>query len=275
MKNKHILICAIIFIVAVSLTLLCGCGGDGGEDTEDEGAPEASSAKEITAFSFPSAYNDALSSDVAGTISGTGITATVPYGIDVTGLVATFSTTGVSVAVGSTVQISGETANDFTDPVIYTVTAADGSTQEYIVTITAGTDTVPPDAPTVTVELIVNVSTPTWSWTVPAGTVTFRYQLNSESGTWLETADAATTSYTPDEALADGTHTLYVQARDSAGNWSESGSGRVVIDTTLSFSEFFQDEAGGVDGLDGAGRVAVSPDGKNVYVEHRENEICN
>jgi len=38
--------------------------------------------------------------------------------------------------VGSTVQISGTTANNFTSPVTYTVTAADSSTQNYTVTVT-------------------------------------------------------------------------------------------------------------------------------------------
>jgi len=178
----------------------------------------AASSKEITAFSFPAADNDVLSSDVTGTIRGTEISAAVPYGTDMTGLVAAFSTTGVSVAVGGVVQVSGVMENDFTDPVSYTVTAEDGSTQEYTVTVTEGADTVPPNTPVVSVELIINVSTPTWSWTVPTDTDKFRYQLNEESGAWTETADAGTTSFTPGEALADGTYTLYVQAGDSAGN---------------------------------------------------------
>jgi hypothetical protein len=59
----------------------------------------------------------------------------VPYGTDVSSLVATFTTTGASVAVGSTTQISGTTANDFTDPVIYAVTAGGGGTQDYVVTV--------------------------------------------------------------------------------------------------------------------------------------------
>ena len=63
---------------------------------------------------------------------------TVPFGTDVTQLVATFTTTGASVKVGSTVQVSGTTANDFTSPVTYTVTAADASTQAYVVTVTPG-----------------------------------------------------------------------------------------------------------------------------------------
>ncbi len=43
--------------------------------------------------------------------------------------------TGSSVKVGSTPQVSGTTSNDFTSPVTYTVTAKDGSTQNYTVTV--------------------------------------------------------------------------------------------------------------------------------------------
>ena len=95
----------------------------------------------ITAYSFTSAQNPGLSADVSGTISGTSIAVTVPYGTMVTSLKATFATTGASVTVGSAAQTSGVTANDFTNPVTYTVTAADGSTQDYTVTVTIAVNT--------------------------------------------------------------------------------------------------------------------------------------
>jgi inhibitor of cysteine peptidase len=82
-------------------------------------------------------YSFSLKS-VAGTINETKktIAVTLPYGTDVTALVAKFSATGVSVKVGSTNQVSGTTANDFTNPVVYSVTATDASTQDYTVTVT-------------------------------------------------------------------------------------------------------------------------------------------
>jgi proline racemase len=61
---------------------------------------------------------------------------TVPYGTDVSALVATFTTTGASVKVGGTTQTRSVTANDFIGPVTYTVTAADASFQDYTVTVT-------------------------------------------------------------------------------------------------------------------------------------------
>jgi len=93
----------------------------------------ASSDKAITAFSF-----QGLTPPVDGVITEAAhtIVLTVPHGADVSARMATFTTTGASVKVGAVVQVSGVTANDFTSPVTYTVTAADASTQDYVVTVT-------------------------------------------------------------------------------------------------------------------------------------------
>ena len=93
----------------------------------------ASPAKAITAFSF-----QGLAPPVIGVINEAAHTIglTVPFGTPVTALVATFATNGASVKVGAAPQVSGTTANSFTSPVIYTVTAADASTQAYVVTVT-------------------------------------------------------------------------------------------------------------------------------------------
>ncbi|MFC2152123.1 beta strand repeat-containing protein, partial [Bacteroidota bacterium] len=76
--------------------------------------------KDITSFSFA-----ALSVDGVITEADSTIAVTVPFGTDVTALVATFATTGQEVKVDATTQVSGTTPNDFTNPVIYTVIAAD------------------------------------------------------------------------------------------------------------------------------------------------------
>jgi formylglycine-generating enzyme required for sulfatase activity len=87
------------------------------------------SEKEIASFGIASPA-------ATGAIAGTDIAVTVPYGTDVSALVATFTATGISVAVTGSAQISGTTVNDFTYPVTYTVTAEDSSTQDFVVTIT-------------------------------------------------------------------------------------------------------------------------------------------
>ena len=95
---------------------------------------------DIGAFIFEAANNDVLDNDITGTIEGTEVTANVPYGTDVTALVPT-----VTVADGATVVPASGEAQDFTDPVTYTVTAADGeTTAEYTVTVSVA----PADAST-------------------------------------------------------------------------------------------------------------------------------
>src|SRR5713101_8763737 len=118
--NKFILLIALAFLV------LAGCGGGGGDggDTQTTANP----AKALIAFSL---------AGVTGTIQETNktIAVTMPFGTNVTALVATFTTTGTAVSVGGTSQISGTTANDFTSPVVYSVTAADATTVNYTVTV--------------------------------------------------------------------------------------------------------------------------------------------
>jgi len=88
-------------------------------------------------------------------------------------------------------------------------------------------DNVPPSAPTVNGTSPTKDNTPTWTWDTPSGAVEFRYQL--DSGGWVPTGN---NFYTPTTALSDGNHTLNVQAKDSAGNWSISGSKTILVDTT-------------------------------------------
>jgi hypothetical protein len=79
------------------------------------------SSKNITSFSLVG---------VEAIISGTNISVTVPYGTNITSLIPSITHTGTSIlpAVGL--------AQDFSSPIIYTVTAQDGSTQDYTVTVT-------------------------------------------------------------------------------------------------------------------------------------------
>lgn len=87
----------------------------------------ANSSKAITAYSL---------NGTAGKITGFNISVIMPYGTNVTSLIATYTTTGKSVAISNVVQVSGQTENNFTNPVIYVVTAADNSTANYTVTVT-------------------------------------------------------------------------------------------------------------------------------------------
>ncbi len=70
----------------------------------------------------------------AGTINGNNINVALPVGTNLNLLVATFTTTGSYVTVGGSLQISGTTENNYTNPITYVVHAADGSTNSYTVT---------------------------------------------------------------------------------------------------------------------------------------------
>jgi hypothetical protein len=68
-------------------------------------------------------------------ISGKEISVCVPYGTDVSNLVATFNTNGDKVFVDDVEQISGVTVNNFSTPITYRITSKQNVVQEYKVTI--------------------------------------------------------------------------------------------------------------------------------------------
>ncbi|HAZ03973.1 MAG TPA: hypothetical protein DCY97_17645 [Marinilabiliales bacterium] len=72
-----------------------------------------------------------------GVLTDPAIAVTVPYTADETNLTATFTLSdGASAKIGTDVQTSGVTANNFTSPVVYTITAEDGTTKDWTVTVT-------------------------------------------------------------------------------------------------------------------------------------------
>ncbi|MBN1649663.1 MAG: hypothetical protein JW874_16610 [Spirochaetales bacterium] len=89
-------------------------------------------------------------------------------------------------------------------------------------------DTTPPDAPVVSGATPINTHYAEWTWNTPEDSVLFRCRLDSFT-VWKETA---ATHYTS-SYLFDGIHTLYVQAADAAGNWSESGSFEILVDSSV------------------------------------------
>lgn len=96
--------------------------------------PEALDEAEILTYGIDLQEGDTVIDSTAGTIA-----LTMPNGTDVSALVADFTTSDhiVSIQIGSTDQVSGTTANDFTNPVTYTVTAEDGTTtKDFVVTVT-------------------------------------------------------------------------------------------------------------------------------------------
>ncbi len=99
--------------------------------------PAKSALKDLLTFSFQSSANPSLAANVEGIISGRNIAVSVPFGTKIDALKATFTTSPLSnTTVSGVKQESGITANNFSSPVTYRVTAEDGSTAEYVVTVT-------------------------------------------------------------------------------------------------------------------------------------------
>jgi len=97
-------------------------------------------ATSFNSYQFEASNNTELSSDVTGIIdiAKHTISLTVPDDTDVTSLVATFTLPDNATAkIGRTSQESGVTANDFTKPVVYIVTAKGEEylTQDWVVTV--------------------------------------------------------------------------------------------------------------------------------------------
>jgi hypothetical protein len=71
-------------------------------------------------FSFLAGLNPGLQEDIYGEINESSVNLTVPFGTDLTSLIASFDTPGgVITKVGDEFQQSGVSANDFTEPVNY------------------------------------------------------------------------------------------------------------------------------------------------------------
>ncbi|TSA35255.1 MAG: hypothetical protein D4R64_10085 [Porphyromonadaceae bacterium] len=94
--------------------------------------PQSSEAK-ITDFRFIGLTSPAIGviDEAAGTIR-----VAIPFAASYTNLVASFTNSAFStVKIGSVLQLSGTTPNNFTTPLTYLVTAENGTTRNYVVTV--------------------------------------------------------------------------------------------------------------------------------------------
>jgi hypothetical protein len=130
MWNKNLVSLAWVFVVALVLASCSGRAqhttqtgaGDASGNYNNNNNSSSSSAKEITAFSINSKM---------GIINGTNITVEIPHdNIDITDLTPT-----IEVSAKASINPASGVAGDFTNPLTYTVTAADGSTKVYTVTV--------------------------------------------------------------------------------------------------------------------------------------------
>ena len=117
-------------LIATVLLVTAGCDLTGVTAGDGE-TPVVIVDDAITSF--------ALDSAGAGVeLDGNNIAVTVPTYTDVTALAVEFSITGTSIHVGGVEQVSGVTTNDYTNPITFTLTASDGTTRDYTVTVQEG-----------------------------------------------------------------------------------------------------------------------------------------
>jgi hypothetical protein len=161
----------------------------------------------------------------------------VPTGTNVTSLIAAFATSGSSVKVGTTTQASGLTVNNFTNPVTYIVTAANGTTQNYVVTVsvaTATTPTITSFTPTSgTVGDIVTISGTNFSATAANNTV----KINGTSAT-VSTASATSLTVTVPEGNIGGAITVATTSGTGTSSASFAGELFDTFDGSFNTNKF-------------------------------------
>ena len=103
---------SLLYLALILLTGLIAC------DKESE--KEVLEPK-FESFTLRPEFNSGLNEVVVGDRSGIEIKLTVPYNVSLNNLVVSFNYVGVKVEVNGVEQISNVTANDFSQPVTYTV----------------------------------------------------------------------------------------------------------------------------------------------------------
>lgn len=151
---KKLLVIFIDLLAVLTLALLvasCGGGGGGGggsdeaESSPAPAAPALSSNAEIVSFIFGRANNPAIANanGIGGDLSGNPategdvatVTVTYPFNSLTEDNLKTLKPT-ILVSEGARISPASGVAQDFTNPVDYTVTAQDGSTKVWTVSVT-------------------------------------------------------------------------------------------------------------------------------------------
>lgn len=98
--------------------------------------PSISSTKELLNFSILKSDNQGkVANDVEASIQGSVITLPLDKYDDLKSLIAVFEYNGKSITINGVEQESGVPSNDYSQPLVFTVEAEDGSKQQYTVEI--------------------------------------------------------------------------------------------------------------------------------------------
>ena len=249
------------FMTSMLVAVAAGCGGGGGDGGRDPvlgiGGPgnvPDLTAKAITSYSLPGVGGFRI----AGVIDQAAktISVTMPYGTPPANLVATFTTTGTGVTVAGVTQVSGTTANDFTTsiatPLAYVVTAVDGSTATYNVSVTVASSS----AKAITsyslngiAGVITEGAIPkTITVIMPAGTdlTTAKTATFLTTGTGVTIAGVAQTSGTTTNVFTQGTPKVYTVTAGDASTADYNVNVSVALATDKRLTSYSLDGIAGV-----------------------------
>ncbi|SHJ21432.1 PKD domain-containing protein [Pseudozobellia thermophila] len=190
--------------------------------TAENGNPQVWTVNVVTETSSEKSIDSFVINGISGTINGTDISVTLPFGTDVTALSPEIDFFGQSVAP------SPGTPTDFTNDVVYTVTAEDNSTLDYTVSVTieANTNT----EPVVDVTGITDITLPTnsvdlvGSATDEDGTIV-NYAWTQDSGPAATITDPSSSATTATDLVA-GNYVFRLTATD---NDNDTGSNTVAF----------------------------------------------
>lgn len=117
--NRRFLFLALVLVVGGVLVSSC--------QKEDP----LSDKKEVLSFIFEASKNAELDHNVLGAVSGSAITADLPFAVNPANLIPS-----IEVSPNAVISPTPGIVTDFSAPVSYTVTAEDGSTKDFTVSVT-------------------------------------------------------------------------------------------------------------------------------------------
>lgn len=119
---------SVVLLIFFSFALFFGCA-------EKVPVEELSSEAILYSFTLDEELNPGLEESLTVSFFKHKASLTLPYGVALNNLVASFEYEGASVKVGDVEQISGVTPNDFSEPVTYRVIAEDGTEADFTVVV--------------------------------------------------------------------------------------------------------------------------------------------
>ncbi len=200
--------------------------------------PSPSAETNITAFSIPGQVGSSVINSTARTIA-----VTMPYGTNLTSLIPSFSLSpGASAKVGSVSQVSGTTANNFTNPLVYTITAQDTKTSaNWTVSVSAALNTQTNissfSVPGQTGNAVINSTARTIAITMPSGTslTSLVATFALSTGATAKVGSAAQTSGTTANNFTNPlVYTITAQDGKTTANWTVTVSAALNTQTNIS-----------------------------------------